>query len=528
MCALPIVPGSEVSTPEAGTRIDGAAFRQAALAPGRLAGAIGEDAGNLFHGVANNIAKARNAKMVFDADLTMRKTKDDFLASLTTNPELASDPGKWMPAYQQRVQQVSDQVLNQPNLSPVAKRQLTQMTAGWAQASSADIRVAALNREVSDTKRAGMATATKAAQDGQEDVAVAAYKSLNEIGAMGPKETAARIKQVPAIAAESKANTAIATSPIEAPKVIESQLQGKMDPKRYRVVLSVAKEAQAKAQAENAQDLSGRIDDSPDHTIDPKLLQGWKDAGKIRDSDFERLQNRMKVYKDTDERERNKAETSSFNVAMMEAQNHHWADDDKIQDSATEMKGAGLEWKKQALRRRLNSFVDEQVKSAQKKGESEEKPVERIIYQQMNEDREKNGLTLPMVATPGQTHWFGSDTPTSFAHVDGGLTALRKMSDDEIKEKFGEKATKESVLRDEQQHYANQQAKMRDWFKANPEATEEQAQQYRQKLEKPFVSAAISQILKKSMPVAVHSKEDFEALPSGAAFIWNGRTGTVP
>src|SRR5580693_6566063 len=125
MCALPIVAGSEVSTPSSGVQINPSAFRAAALAPGRMAAAIGQDVGSTFQDVSQQIQETRNTRKVFDADLSMQKTKSQFLDDINKDPSLAKDPGTWVPAYQERVQQTTESILSQPDLSPVAKRRLT-------------------------------------------------------------------------------------------------------------------------------------------------------------------------------------------------------------------------------------------------------------------------------------------------------------------------------------------------------------------------------------------------------------------
>ena len=66
--ALPIVAGSEVSTPAGGTKIDPNAFREAALARGQVLGTAGQDVASLFTDLQTKMQDARNAKNVFDAD----------------------------------------------------------------------------------------------------------------------------------------------------------------------------------------------------------------------------------------------------------------------------------------------------------------------------------------------------------------------------------------------------------------------------------------------------------------------------
>jgi hypothetical protein len=530
---LGIVEGSMVSTPVGGVKMDVGPLREAALAPGRLAAAIGQDVGGLFDDVSDKIQNARNTRKVFDADLKMRATKDQFLTDIQKDPNLAKDPGTWVPAYQERVKATQDSILNDSGLGPAVKRHLSMMSDSWALDSVSDIRGAALLRETADTKAAGVASANAALSAGDLDAGTAAYKALNEAGIMGPKETAQLIKQAPIVVAESKANVAISSNPIAAPKIIEEQLKKDLPPLKYRVILNVAKEQQAKAQAANAQDLAGRIDDSPDHTIDENLLKAWKDSGKIRTTDYERIVNRQKAYAKADEKERHGVERDDFNVAMMEADTPP-TDGTKIQDWAAEQKSKGLEWTNPAYRRRFNEFVDRKVDGVMKKGESEERPVEKQTFDAMREDREKSGSFIPLITSTQKAPWYefwkGSTSTTDA--FDGSLTAFRKqlsgMSADDIKAAFGPDATAKKVIDAEQLQYATKTAKMRDWFKANPEATVEQADEYRMSLEAPDAMEAVKQSIVAGPTIDTKaepntSKEDYDKLKPGQPFWWNGK-----
>lgn len=500
-----IVPGSEVETPASTVKIDVGPLREAALAPGRLAAAIGENVGGLFDDVSNQIQNARNTRKVFDADLQMRATKDQFLVDIQKNPQLAKDPGTWVPEYQQRVKQTQDAILNQSDLSPVAKRHLSMMSDAWALDSVSDVRTSALLRETADTKAAGISSANAALAAGDLNAGTAAYKALNEAGIMGPKETAQRIKEAPIVVAESKANVAISSNPIGAPKIIEEQLKKDLPPLKYRVIMGVAKENQKKAQMDNGQDLASRIDDSPDHTIDENLLKAWRDSGKIRPQDYEKTMNRIKSYAKGADAVRDKAEKDDFNVAMMEATPP--TDATGIQAWAAEQKGKGLEWTNPAYRRRFNEFVDRKVDGVMKKGESEERPVERDIMDSMKTDPLGQGGKL-----------IRSLTDTNSATY---------LDDQELKKRYGSKAERNQIVRQTQVEQARLFDKMREWFKdpANKDATEEQAEEYRQKLERPGVEAAVKDSLgvPGETPQPDISKADYDKLKSGDLFWYGGK-----
>src|SRR6185312_5571604 len=249
--ALPIVQGSMVETPVGGTKLDVGPLREAALAPGRFAAALGQDVGGLFQDLSQQIQETRNQKKVFDADIAMRTAKNNFVDELNKNPQLARDPGTWVPEWQKRSQEVSDKILSQDGLGPVLKNHLQQMSGVWTLDSTSEIRTQALRREVADTRKSGIAAANMAIQQGQPDQAIAAYKAMGEKGVLGPKTVDALIRQVPMQIAEGKANMLIAIHPIGAPDEIR-KLEGQMPPNKFRSALLLAEQEQARAQVDNA------------------------------------------------------------------------------------------------------------------------------------------------------------------------------------------------------------------------------------------------------------------------------------
>ena len=177
------------------------------------------------------------------------------------------------------------------------------------------------------------------------------------------------------------------------------------------------------------------------------------------------------------------------------------------------------------LRQKALNEMERQRKAVVKSGKLEMKPVESMIFKTMNENREQNGFTVPVTVEEN-----GNKT-ISFRHYAGSLEDFRKQLNnqdlEDIKKSYGENATRESVLKEEEDHFADQQSKMRDWFEANPNATLQDAQKHLHEIQRPYVMAAVSKSLKDFMPVAVENQEDYDALPSGAYFIFNGRIGTV-
>ncbi len=169
-----------------------------------------------------------------------------------------------------------------------------------------------------------------------------------------------------------------------------------------------------------------------------------------------------------------------------------------------------------ALRQQAINAANRQLTAIKKTGALEEKPVEKQIFSQMNEDRMSNDLTVPLTTDVKQgsrlfPYITGKRDPDTITHsrVEGGLEGLRKLTPEEIETKFGKGVTREQVLQSEQVHYANMQEKMRAWFKdpANEKATYEQANAYRMQLEKPYVFQAVKASL---TPPPIGAKPTFE------------------
>lgn len=473
---LPIVSGSEqISTPIGGAkidRLDSNAFRKAALAPGRLAEAIGQDVGGVFDEVSQKIQANRNARQVFQADLAMRKTKDNFTAQLAKMP----DEGTWLPAWKQQVDQQRETIQNNPHVGPDVRRVLDQKFDIWEAATTSEIRTQALRKGVADTREDAIADSTYAAHQGDIEGAQNILKAAVSHYAMDAADANRIGKRFPTIAAQAQADTAISTNPIKAPDLIK-QFEGVMEPRMYVALQVRAREAQNQARASNLNDFAEQMDNSPDGTIDPKQLQSAVKSGNITQRGADQLNARM-------EKKNIEHAKDEFSVGLMNAQDHNWTDDKTPQDTAREMKedGASLP---PALRIRLYNHIDKLSNDAAKLGSKEEKPVEAQVLSQMREDREKQGLFFPSAPLKG--------VDTQYQHLQGGLKALDKMKDEDAKDLYG--MPKDKIMEAEKLHYAQMQGKMRDWFEANPKAKIDEANEYRMQLEQPFVHEAAKSAL---------------------------------
>src|SRR6478736_1645706 len=183
--AIPnIVQGSLVQTPSSGVKIDSGAFREAALAPGRVGAAIGQDVGGLFEDVSQKIQANKNAGTIFRADLAMRKAKDDFTAQLVTMP----DPTTWVPAWNQQTKALRESIIDGPNVGPDVKRHLGRMMDNWEQATTSETKIAALLKQNANTREDAVTDATYIASHATSDehlaTAKAIYDHAVDVGAM--------------------------------------------------------------------------------------------------------------------------------------------------------------------------------------------------------------------------------------------------------------------------------------------------------------------------------------------------------
>jgi hypothetical protein len=162
------------------------------------------------------------------------------------------------------------------------------------------------------------------------------------------------------------------------------------------------------------------------------------------------------------------------------------------------------------------------------------------MYELMNKDLRTNSAMVPVSVedVAGKTEKKGvigfrssTTTPatTTYHRVEGGLDAL-----DKLKEEGGDEPwpfpgmKKENVVQAANVHAARLQDEMSQWFKSpeGQKATFDQANEHRMQLERPYVMESVKASLSKRAPSVVTTKEDFDALPAGAPFTWNGKIGT--
>lgn len=507
MCALPIVEGSQIQTAPNAARMDTTALRDAALAPGRVGAAAGDAIGGFFSDVSQKIQQNRNARMVFDADLKMRKTKDDFTASLASMP----DETTWLPAWKQQVDQVRDSVADNPHAGPDVRQMLNQKFNLWEEATTAETRTAALIKGVKESRDSGIAAATYAANQGDLEGANTTVKAMVENHAMSAGEAAKFSSRFPTIAAHAQADLLISADPINAPDQIK-KLESEMEPRMFVRIQATARAAQSAAQTQNLDQWAQQMDASPDGTIDPDALRADVSNKKLTQRGMNSLMARM-------DQTRTKTDKETKSVLMLRADDTDWLNVPDVAKRAQELKELGAVLP-EGLRVPLYEHIDAKVRGAKKLGETDEKPVQTDAYAR-GKEAFRQGLFQPgteVVHSPGMISslmgFFGKDVPPT-------TTEIKPPDvDNEWEKNADPKARAAAEL-----NYAKWQDSMRGFFKDNPKATSEDAALYSQKLLQPHVMSAVKQALAPNAPPAQGniSKKDYEALPSGAEYQWNGK-----
>lgn len=493
--ALPIVSGVQVNTPIGGVKINPDSFRNAALAPGRIAQEIGQDVGGFFGEVSQKLQANFNAQQVFKADIAMRQTKDQFTADLVNNP----DPGTWVPMWQQRVQEQKDAILNDPKNGPDVKRQLNMAVGQWQQATTSEIKIQALRKQVNDTTQTAKVAAGLAAQQGDAEGAQNIIKAAIENHA-DPGEMKNFSMQLPRIAAKAQADLQIENNPGNAPDILRKDpaYLKAMGPVMFNSVLGVAHERQNQFFATNYNSTREDIQNAGG-SIDPKILQQKVADKQITQRMADSLTGMMK-------REDYQNDKGVFDFGRTMVQDHDWENDQNPADYKRQLLET-FPIKNYALGLAFSKSIDAAIGKAKKQAQQEDHPVQSQIFQQLREDRESNGYTTPSTTEiqKGESHWFKPNEPDTVAHNQllGGLATLRnpnKLSDDQVEQYFGKGVKRADVIRAEQDKYNTIQEKMRQWF-SDPEnkgADYDTARDYLRKLEAPYVMPAATQQIKQT------------------------------
>jgi hypothetical protein len=179
------------------------------------------------------------------------------------------------------------------------------------------------------------------------------------------------------------------------------------------------------------------------------------------------------------------------------------------------------------------SRLNEALKSALNPHSEVNTPVATAFFKQAEADH-RAGLFLPNIQET-------RDVPGTGLHGFLGLgkpaskeTVTHPIEFETAEARHNWEATQpREVVETERTRYADYLTKMRQFFidktKDGKGPTDQEVNDYARTLRRPYVMQAVSDSLngtpKSSGPAAISTKEEFDALPSGAAFTWNGRQG---
>lgn len=526
MSNIPTIPGTaQAQDVGAGAKVD-PRYQEQRIAAG--AQTLNAGVGAVVSGVsaiADYEQKKQNAEDVAgmnQATISLNLVTSGFRSKLKQMPDKQIVP-KWGEVSEDTKQKVMDSV--GPNLSPQAKRVLGNHLNLWQSDATTQFQIASDELGSQRRKATAESAAHMALQSGEPEAinnATASIDAAVKAGDWTPQQADFFKAQFPRILSENQVRNGMEANPVATLNDIQSgKFDGKIPPGPLMVLKRQTEKAVSMQQAQGRDELLSRNDAG--EPIDESEIATKEAAGQISPTGAKGVRNAiaqtgLKQAKDANL------------LLMMRADDHDWTGDKTPEKSAQQIKdeGAALPL---PLRKALYEHVDMKLRQATKADAAEENPVHKDVLARMKEDRDQNGLTIPMASlvTDESSGFLGLGAhPSSvqYQHVANGLKGLDAMSDDDIKEKFGPDATLTKIKQAEQLHYAQQLSKMRDWLKANPQATDEKAEQYRQTLEKPYVSQAVSSQLLKGHPTAITTQQEFDELPNGAPFIFNGRIGT--
>lgn len=548
MAQLQIVSGSEVSTPSSAVKMDSSAFREAALAPGKVAQAIGQDVGGVFEELGTKIQANRNARRVFDADLAMRKTKDDFTAKLIEMP----DEGTWLPAWKQHVEDVRQSQIDTPHVGPDLKRMLSQKFDVWEAATSAEIRTAALLKGTNEARTSAIADSTYAAHQGDIEGAQNALQVAVEHHAMSAAEAKKMGARLPSIAAQAQADTAISSNPIKALDLIQ-QFKGTIEPAVFVKIEATARDARNAALRQNLDGLSQQMAASPDGTIDPAVLSEAVKMGDITQAGADGLMGRMKREALANERataaekraiaaeDRNNGSLVGLDITQ-----HDFVADRSPEQTAREFSERIAAIQNPGTRRTLTGQLQNKLEVAKKKGESDDHPTVQKELKFMDEDFTNGSAFVPMTKGKPTKPGTGAVFATGYLgfagvlglgwkskgeppmHIQGGLNVIEKMDDKQFAEAFGKDAKRSDIIEAARLNYAAKVKAFRDWahdpVNKDKLADPKQVAAERQRLEFDDVMAAAVAAIR---PVAKFANGKIYTDAQGHRAKWDEKSGKM-
>lgn len=484
MAVIQTVPGSEtVSTPPAGVKLNYDALNAPNRAKQDLAGAFSYASAKVDE-FGQQIQAVKNFGIAADADRTMRQATADFQASRAGR----TDEDQWGQEWKDKAAAVQDQILSNQGAGPDLRRTLSNNLKNWNQSNAIEVQTIARKQMINRSVERASLAADEAAKSGDEQGVLNALTPLVKIGAAYPEKVQAMVKNYTDKIDQYKADNFIENNPVKAVDWLrEKDADGeyanvtRINPDQRRIMIRNAEIQKSRVQADNYD--SAKLDIDNGNVYTPEAINGLENDGTIAAKQAQGLRNYIKV-KGSQPKIENQPQyaaavaTSINNIpAGLDADTRrHY-----ITDIVTSKEYLGL-------LEPVRKVFDDQMKQ----DAISLKPVESELFKQAAEDH-RNGMFLPRgtkdVDVPGTGFlgFFGDKKKT--------MTETPDVGEDNTDEAHWEKTAPRAIIDAEQMHYAKYLTNMRQFFKEKPNATDEEAQQYSQKLKQPYVMSAVTQAL---------------------------------
>lgn len=564
------VPGSEieVNTPGAGVHVDdgsvGATFRGAQA----MAGAV-SDIGDMAGHLAGQLQRAREAGIAADVDLKMRAGRQSLIESLRND----SNEANWKQTAEETADKVRDDIFSDnAKLPPGMRQQVDTAYKSWRGSLMIETNTLAnvqtINRAWGRTKQ----DYQEKLRDGDAPGAMANLELARRTKIADPAEIDALERSIPRTIATNYIETGLnenpkgtldmlksgATLPVVDQNGEEISPKKAFSAKELQQLTNTARVRTDAWQKENFEQMIAKQVDPTTGYVSEALIEDGVKSGQIdavTGRNFIAAQDRHLKQQVREEDALRKAgqreDTARFNADNRNQYNLTMA---KIHDPtawgvdpdghAKELIAEAAKIADPVLRQQAINGANKELASVKKTGQTSASATERQMIELMNRDRQTQGAMLPLSisetaqeekpsflgigAKGGRTGSVPGEVipaQTKYSVIPGGIGAINKMTDEEIKANYGLDASKDSVIQEINTHSAKLQSEMRDWFKTpeGQKATFDQANEHRMKLERPWVMEAVRSSLEKKAPAVATTKEEVDALPSGAIFMWNGR-----
>ena len=560
MSGIPIVPGSEidVQTPGSGAPISPGAF-QSEAGMHAMAGAFGQIAGEAGS-VNNELIRAHEAGVAAAVDLKMRTARQSFLDSLRNDSDeqwRGPNDSNWKDRAAEVATQVHEDIFSQhTGVTPDMKRQMESAFNSWSGSllieSQSMANVQMTNRAWGRTQQ----DYQEALKDDHADHALNLLENARRNKLADPELIDSLERNIPKTVASNYINNGFATNPKGTLDLLRSGgslpavgADGKpivpskaFTPKELEALINTGRIRTDAWQRQNSETLLKDDVDPTTGLVPEATIRQKMEAGEIT----EKFGNGQ--IKAQEEAVKKKTREEAVALKAKDEEQFHliaarahdpvaWGSEPDEYAHMLTQDAASIS--DPALKQQAINEVSHQMGAVKKTAATADRPVERQMYELMNKDLMTQGAMVPLsvedvAAGAPKSHFFsknelGTAATTRYVHVAGGLGEL-----DKLKEEGGDEpwpfpgVSKEKVVAAANDHNARLQSQMRDWFasKEGQDATFEQADNHRKELEKPYVMDAVRNSLSRKAPATVSTKEEFDALPSGAPFTWNGQVGT--